>query len=357
MAFNPSGTNYASMLQQRQRADEGLTRALDAQGRAEKQKRIKKSGERSFLEKGLSAVARGAAAYYTGGMSEQMGMGGAIDSAMLGTDSEGRAVRNELGDLVGTGAAVYAGSKAMKAGKLGAQDARFDKLMDRRQQNVKTLFDAGMKKEGMKAQAEMEDMRLKYDANRKEAEGKGWGGSGLGMSDKDYDLIPVKHTPESRAAKVNLLNEGGDPSQYAYKGTDMGDDQRRHGTGSTSSMMPPKADAVQDSGRHPSKESQRMQFGPELGADTASKSFARTHEKTGTPTIMDQKQSEKEDLINRIKGDPGRSDADVQQSRAVNSWMRTPLTLDPNEEGRSIKVTGKWGDKWRQRNAIPKGVG
>ena len=36
MAFNPGGTDYAGFLRQRAQADEGLTRALDRKGRAEK---------------------------------------------------------------------------------------------------------------------------------------------------------------------------------------------------------------------------------------------------------------------------------------------------------------------------------
>ena len=212
MAFRAGGTDYGGFLRQRAQADEGVTRAMERKARADKQARIKKSGQRSGFQQLAAGVARGAAAYYTGGLSEQMGAGEMIDEATLGTDSEGGAVRSKYGGLVKAGSAVYQGSKAQKAGKLGEQDARFDKLMDRRQKNVKMLFDSGMKKEGMKAQSAMEDMRLKYDTNRKDAEGKGWGGSGLGMSDEDYNLQPAAMTPEQRAAKVQQLNIGGDTS-------------------------------------------------------------------------------------------------------------------------------------------------
>jgi hypothetical protein len=185
---------------------------MERKARADKQARIKKSGQRSGFQQLAAGVARGAAAYYTGGLSEQMGAGEMIDEATLGTDSEGGAVRSKYGGLVKAGSAVYQGSKAQKAGKLGEQDARFDKLMDRRQKNVKMLFDADKPAEAMKAQSAMEDMRLKYDTNRKDAEGKGWGGSGLGMSDEDYNLQPAAMTPEQRAAKVQQLNIGGDTS-------------------------------------------------------------------------------------------------------------------------------------------------
>ena len=238
MAFNPGGTDYAGFLRQRAQADEGLTRALDRKGRAEKAARIKKSGERSQFAKIGSAVARGAAAYYTGGLSEQMGGGEMIDEAMLGTDSEGRPIRNEYGGLVKAGSAVYQGSKAQKAGKLGEQDAKFEKLMDRRQANVKMLFDANMPVKAMEAQGKMEDMRLKYDANRKEAEGKGWGGSMLGMSDEDMNIQPSAMTPEQKAAQVTRLNKT--PQQLASEKAMLGDEGRRQ-QGQT--MMPPAADA------------------------------------------------------------------------------------------------------------------
>ena len=123
MAFSASGTDYDGFQRSRDRADEGLTRALDAKGRAEKQARIKKSGERSGLQKLGSAVARGAAAYYTGGLSETMGGGDMIDSAMLGTDSEGNAVKNEYGGLIKAGSGVYQGMKARKASDVAKKRA------------------------------------------------------------------------------------------------------------------------------------------------------------------------------------------------------------------------------------------
>ena len=167
MAFNPQGTDYRGAQASRDRADEGLTRALDRKGRADKQARIKKSGERSGLQKLLSAGVRGAAAFYTGGASEAMGFGGAIDSAMLGTDSEGNAVRNEYGELVGAASQIGTAMSAKKAGEAAqklkmqqtadaAMQARLDKLdprlgMDyalKLQEKDKRNLDALQKHEG-----------------------------------------------------------------------------------------------------------------------------------------------------------------------------------------------------------------
>ena len=139
MAFNPGGTDYSGYQSSRDRADEGLTRALDAKGKADKQARIKKSGQRSGLSKLVSAGVRGVAAYYTGGASEAMGFGGAIDSAMLGTDSEGNAVQNEYGELVGAASQIGTAMSAKKAGEAAkklqmqqtadqAMQSRLDKL-------------------------------------------------------------------------------------------------------------------------------------------------------------------------------------------------------------------------------------
>ena len=293
MAFNARGTDYGGFQRSRDRAQEGTTRALDAKGRADKQARIKKSGERSGLQKLISAGVRGAAAYYSGGLSEQMGGGGMIDSAMLGTDSQGNAVRNEYGDLVGAGSAVYQGSKAIKAGKLGEQDSKFDKLMDRRQKNVKMLFDAGMGKEGMKAQSAMEDMRLKYDTNRKDAEGKGWGGSGLGMSDEDYNLQPTAMTPGQREANVARLNRGEDQTAQAIV-----KDQGRRQQGQLG--LPPKADAP----RAPDPINIQTQERPSYETQL-SKPDVKSAALQSSPALdqrTEVRKREQDDLIKRITG-------------------------------------------------------
>tara|TARA_Y100000310_G_scaffold245646_1_gene250651 strand:+ start:335 stop:1129 length:795 start_codon:yes stop_codon:yes gene_type:complete len=135
MAYQAGGTDYGTFLRQRAQADQSLTSALKAKGERDRAARVKKSGQRSGLAKLGSAVVRGAAAYYTGGMSEQMGAGSMIDEAMLGTDSEGRAVRNEYGELAGMASQIGQGMSAKKAGeaalKLKNQSARDDAMQTR----------------------------------------------------------------------------------------------------------------------------------------------------------------------------------------------------------------------------------
>jgi hypothetical protein len=147
MAFNASGTDYRGFQSSRDRAQEATTRALDAKGKADKQARIKKSGERSGLQKLVSAGVRGAAAYYSGGLSEQYGGGEMIDSAMLGTDSQGNAVQNEYGQLVGVaskvGGAMSAQKGAEAAKKLEMQSQK-DSAMQTRLDNLDPTGQLGM---------------------------------------------------------------------------------------------------------------------------------------------------------------------------------------------------------------------
>ena len=342
MAFNASGTDYGGFQRSRDRAQEGLTRAQDSAGRAAKQARIKKSGERSGLQKLVSAGVRGAAAYYTGGLSETMGGGAMIDSAMLGTDSEGGAVRNEYGDLVGAGSQIYSASKSMKAGKLGEQDAKFDKLMDRRGKNVKMLFDANMPDKAMEAQSAMEDMRLKYDTNRKDAEGKGWGGSGLGMSDEDMNIQPTAMSVEERAAKVAEKNAATNKANYAYEGsyTDMGDDQRRAGQ----TMMPAKADAPQGPQITPQ---QRPSYETQLSKPDVKS--AALQSSTSSDQRTEVRKQEQDDLIKRITG--GENRRQQSQTTTSNAAVSSPDNFSTYQDW-----AGNPGSKFVQGGATNRGV-
>ena len=144
MAFSASGTDYRGDQYSRDRASDQVTRAEDNLGRKRKQDRIKESGKRSGLQKLLSAGTRAGIAYATGGASEALGFGGEVDNVMLGTDSEGNAVRNEYGAIVGAGAKLYGGMDAMKQmdiKKLKGEDlAAYE-----RQMKVAGMFPEGSK--------------------------------------------------------------------------------------------------------------------------------------------------------------------------------------------------------------------
>ena len=166
--FSASGTDYSGNQRSRDIADEGLTRALERKARADKEKRIKESGKRSDVQKLLSAAARGAAAYYTGGASEAMGLGGAVDNVLLGTDSEGNAVRNEYGDLVGAGSAIYGAMDKKKSADIAKQA-----LLNRQQfQDRLDYADKVGGEEGAFLRAEAMDLRDRQDAQIKSAKAK-----------------------------------------------------------------------------------------------------------------------------------------------------------------------------------------
>jgi hypothetical protein len=212
MAFNPGGTDYRGYQSSRDRSDEGLTRALENKARADKQARIKKSGQRSGLQKLISAGVRGAAAYYSGGLSETLGGGKMIDSAMLGTDSEGNAVQNEYGDLAALGSAVYQGSKAQKAQKLAGADSAFDKQYAKRQANVDRLFEhadtAEAKDQAFKAQQSLDAYEQDYLAKKQKVSESGFLGTNLGVKDSDYTSLTAGMSPEELSqARTKRENE------------------------------------------------------------------------------------------------------------------------------------------------------
>ena len=210
--FDPSDVSriYASETEAQRRALEKTTEAERAKAEADQQNRIKESGKRSDVQKLLSAAARGAAAYYTGGLSETMGGGQLIDQAMLGTDSEGRAVRNEYGDLVGLGSAVYHGMDAKKAAGLAGADAAFDKQYARRSENVQRLFDNAKtgeaRDQARRAQNELQNWEQDYYQKRKDIEEKGFFDSAkLGQS--DYRGLTRGISPEERQSRSDQLTQ------------------------------------------------------------------------------------------------------------------------------------------------------
>ena len=136
--FNPN-IDYVGHQRLRARGIEGVTKAklqtkLRAEAEARRQAAINASKKKksSFGRKIIGAVARGAAAYYTGGASEASGVGGMIDQQIQGgKDYE----RNEYGDLVGA-VSVMGGMMTAKrtndaSTRLNAQSAKDDRMQER----------------------------------------------------------------------------------------------------------------------------------------------------------------------------------------------------------------------------------
>ena len=317
MAFNPSGTNYAAMLSQRAQADRGLTDAKRRRGERDRAARVKASGKRSGLQKLVSAGVRGAAAYYTVGLSETMGGGQMIDSALLGTDSEGRAVRNEYGDLVGAGASIYQAGKSMKDMKLAKQDAKFDKLRDRRMQNVQMLFDAGLDDKAMMAQKEIENMETGYMSKRKEMEG-GWN-----PFEDCSSLQPSgmnKAQREAKEAQLNQAAKGETGQDTSYDASERKPDffsrHRKESAPSYKQQNQTHSPHAEISGGMPSPDAKTVDV-----ADVESRA-------------LEQQKAQRESL-------KGMSDKQIAHNRAANSWFSN---MDVKDD-----IVPTWEDKRRFR--------
>ncbi len=138
MAFNPN-IDYVGHQRLRAQGIEGVTKAKlwkkkdDERKAAEAAARAAASKKKSsFGRKIIGAVARGAAAYYTGGASEASGVGGMLDQQIQGgSDYE----RNEYGEMVGAvsvmGGMMNAKTANAASTRLNAQSARDDQMQDR----------------------------------------------------------------------------------------------------------------------------------------------------------------------------------------------------------------------------------
>jgi hypothetical protein len=122
-----SNIDYGAYERIKQRGDEGLTRAKYVKKKEDEAEArraaaeaaaaaTRRSGQRSGLQKLGSAALRAGAAYYTGGASEALGFGGAIDDVVLGKDDQGNSIQNEYGEIVRAGSGIYGAMKGKKAG-------------------------------------------------------------------------------------------------------------------------------------------------------------------------------------------------------------------------------------------------
>ena len=185
MAFDPRGTNYAAMLRQRAGADRGLTEAKRRKGERDREARIKESGKRSGLQKLASAALRGGAAWATGGASEIYGGGDLIDEVMLGTDSTGRPVRNEYGQLIKAGSGIYHGMKGQKAADIAKKRASNIKDYERDVDYAEKLGELD-KDQGIMALNKARQKRAAQIAQTAKADKRGvWGW------DNEYDPLEL----------------------------------------------------------------------------------------------------------------------------------------------------------------------
>jgi len=138
MAFK-SNIDYVGHQNLRARGIDNVTRAKlqtklrkEAEERAAAARRAASKKKSSFGSKIVGAVARGAAAYYSGGASEATGLGAMLDQQLRGGDDY---ERNEYGDMVGAVSSMSGLMTSKTAGaasnRLNAQSARDDAMQER----------------------------------------------------------------------------------------------------------------------------------------------------------------------------------------------------------------------------------
>ena len=208
-SFNASGTDYRGNQYSRDRASDQLTTAKDNLGRKRKQDRIKESGKRSGLQKLLSAGGRAGLAYATGGASEAMGFGGAVDNVMLGTDSEGNAVRNEYGELVGAGSKVY----NMMDSKKDSDIAR-KRVGNKNDYNEQVAMAKEVLKydpaEGLKMLTKAQDYRSAQQGQTQKAEDSNlWDFNQNGFDDLDMTPSQIKGQEVAQERQARTLSSEG----------------------------------------------------------------------------------------------------------------------------------------------------
>ena len=163
MAFTPS-IDYVGHQTLRQKALGDVTRAKYTKKLKDEAEARRKAAEaaaaaaRSSRKVGMGrkivgAIARGAAAYYTGGASEASGMGRMIDQEIQGgKDKE----VNEYGEMVGAASTMSGMMTAKKVGdattRLNAQSAKDDAMQERMDKiSVRAGLDYAQKREAKDA--------------------------------------------------------------------------------------------------------------------------------------------------------------------------------------------------------------
>ena len=214
MAFTPN-IDYVGHQRLRAQGIEGVTRAkLQTKLRKEEEERRAAAAraaskkKSSFGRKIVGAVARGAAAYYTGGASEASGVGGMIDQQIQGgSDYE----RNEYGDMVGAASTMSGMMTAKTAGaaseRLNAQSAKDDAMQER------------MDKISVEAGLDFAQKRAAKDTKNREVFNEYKGGFlnfGKDIDGLDLDATVIDYSGIKKGNKVKA------PDVSAYETDDRG---------------------------------------------------------------------------------------------------------------------------------------
>jgi hypothetical protein len=234
MAFK-SNINYVGYQGQRGQAERDHTKALyvkkkedEAEARraaaAAAAAATRRSGQRSGLQKLGSAALRAGAAYYTGGASEALGFGGAIDDVVLGKDDQGNSIRNEYGEIVRAGSGIYGAMKARKAGDVARK--RGSNVQDYEEQ-VRLATEMGKldPKQGARMLTEAQSLRSRQQAQTQSGEDASlWGWDN---EFDDLELSPAQ-IAGAKEADARILPTGAGrqiDESSAMEGATMGETQ------------------------------------------------------------------------------------------------------------------------------------
>ena len=206
-----SNINYAGYERIKQRGDEGLTRAKYVKKKEDEAEArraaaeaaaaaTRRSGQRSGLQKLGSAALRAGAAYYTGGASEALGFGGAIDDVVLGKDDQGNSIQNEYGEIVRAGSGIYGAMKNKKAGDVARK--RGSNIQDYEEQ-IRLATEMGKldPKQGARMLTEAQSLRARQQAQTQAGEDASlWGW------DNEFDDLELSPSQIAGAKEAERRN-------------------------------------------------------------------------------------------------------------------------------------------------------
>ena len=210
MAFNPGAVDYRSQIMAEERGLSRLNEAKDRQRQRQAEIDRKKAAKRSTLSKLASAGLRGAAAYYTGGLSETMGGGQMIDRLALGEGAE----RNEYGDLVGAASQIGGAMTAKKAQGVASKLAQGSSADQRMQARLDALAEGTGAKEDFQRAFDFEKERRIRDRKNKEMldkySGLGFLGAfskpeGIDYGEIDYTRNPIQDEYSAPQMKQDII--------------------------------------------------------------------------------------------------------------------------------------------------------
>tara|TARA_R100000808_G_scaffold8003_1_gene22891 strand:- start:11415 stop:12080 length:666 start_codon:yes stop_codon:yes gene_type:complete len=209
MSFNPSAVNYQQQISAFERGEARKNQAEKERMARQAEIDKKKASKRSPFEKLVSAGLRGAAAYYTGGLSETLGGGKMIDSVMLGEGAE----RNEFGDMVGLASGLGTAMSAKSAGDVAKNLASQSLADDKMQSRLDTIAATGTEDDKMAAFDFARKRRQRDEENRKrmqEYKDKGFLGAFSKPENIDYGKINYVTEPSGAMPEPDAPQLSGD---------------------------------------------------------------------------------------------------------------------------------------------------